>query len=169
VGGTCVGNGTRRGRGEHDQVFGGTGLKSWGHGNRQPLEVEGGGPSRIYQRFGRWGTLRIQREGPFIKCPPVEKGKLQSPLPVERQDIKWRDEFPSYSPNVPELFLSKRTAGTKMEKSLRQTLSSYRLKLGPNSRGRLKAWHYYWDYGVLANRSLAWLPSKRLNKQMKEM
>ena len=41
-------------------------------------------------------------------------------------------------------------------------------KLEPISRGDSKAWHYYWCYGVLTDKSLAWLSSKRPNKQLTE-
>ena len=36
------------------------------------------------------------------------------------------------------------------------------------SRGGSKGWHYYWCYNVLADRNLAWLPSLRPQKQLKE-
>jgi hypothetical protein len=47
-----------------------------------------------------------------------------------------------------------------MERSLRK--SGTQLKGGP------KAWHYYWGYGALTKRDLAWLPSERPNKHLKE-
>ena len=43
----------------------------------------------------------------------------------------------------PELFLSKRTAKTKMEKSLRERRSSDQPKLASISRRGSKAWHHY--------------------------
>ena len=48
----------------------------------------------------------------------LEEG-TQSPPPVERQGIKWDDRVPQ-SKTDPELFLSQRTAGTKMENILRK-------------------------------------------------
>jgi hypothetical protein len=61
-----VGKGTGRGRGKHDHVLEGTGVKPWGlakrmeTGNLWRKEV-GGVPSRMYQWPGRWKTLKSQR------------------------------------------------------------------------------------------------------------
>jgi hypothetical protein len=43
----------------------------------------------------------------------------------------------------PELFLSKRTAGTEVEKRPRERRFSDRPKLGSSSREGFEAWHYY--------------------------
>jgi hypothetical protein len=46
-------------------------------------------------------------------------------VPVERQDIKWRDGVAIPVKNSdPELFLSERTSGTKIEKRLRKKRAS---------------------------------------------
>jgi hypothetical protein len=35
-------------------------------------------------------------------------------------------------------------------------------------QGQIGIHHYYWCYGLLTDRSLAWMPSERPNKQLKE-
>ena len=49
------------------------------------------------------------------------------------------------------------------------TLMGERSKLGYSLGGSPKAWHYYWYHGMLTNRDLSWLFSKRANKQLKEL
>jgi hypothetical protein len=65
----------------------------------------------------------------------------------------------------PELFLSKRITGTKIEKRQKERRSSDWPKLGSISRGGSKAWYY----GVLTDRSLSWLPSMRPIKQLSQV
>jgi hypothetical protein len=52
-----------------------------------------------------------------------------------------------------------------MEKKLRERRSSDWPNLGSIS---IKAWHYYWCYDMLTVKSLAWLSSGKLNKQLTE-
>jgi hypothetical protein len=51
---------------------------------------------------------------------------------LERQGINWKDVVD------PELFLYKRTTGTKMDENLRERRSSDQLKLGYSSMGGTK-------------------------------
>jgi hypothetical protein len=66
---------------------------------------------------------------------------LQNLPLVERQGITWRDESKTLTVknSNSELSLSKRTAGTKIEKRLRERRSKDWPKLGPISRGGSKA------------------------------
>jgi hypothetical protein len=57
-----------------------------------------------------------------MKCPKIGRENLQSP-PVERQEAGWGCII-TVKHSYPELFLSKRTSGTKMEKTLRERMSS---------------------------------------------
>jgi hypothetical protein len=61
----------------------------------------------------------------------------------------------------PELFLSKRNAGTKMEQRLKERLAIYWPNLGSIPWAGIIPWDYYWCYSLLADRSLAWLYSER--------
>ena len=54
-----------------------------------------------------------------------------------------------------------------MEESLNERRFSYQPNLGSIPTGEM-AWHYYWCCGVLTNRRLAWLSSKRPKKQLSE-
>jgi hypothetical protein len=65
----------------------------------------------------------------------------------------------------PELFLSERTVGTKMEKSPRKESSSDRPKLGLGRSRGLTLLVMLW---CAHKRGISLLPSKRPNKQLKE-
>jgi hypothetical protein len=66
----------------------------------------------------------------------------------------------------PELFLSKRTTVTKMEKKPRKRGVQWLAQIGTHLKEKLQAWHYYWSYDVLTDRRLASLSFKRPNMQL---
>ena len=76
-----LGEGTGRGKGEHDQVLG-VGVRNEAmkankkNGNRQPLEMGGGGNLSNVPETWRIDTFRTQREGPQMKCSIVGRGNL---------------------------------------------------------------------------------------------
>jgi hypothetical protein len=78
--------------------------------------------------------------------------------------VEVRGCHPTVKNSGPELFLSKESSETKMDKGLKERRSSGMPKLRPCSKEGLKAWHYYWCYGVLTNKGLSLLPSKKAQK-----
>ena len=73
--------------------------------------------------------------------PYNEKRELEASTSSRKTRHHVEDEIPVKN-SVPELFVSERTAGTKMEKSLRKRRSNYSPKLGSSTREDPKAWHY---------------------------
>ena len=76
-------------------------------------------------------------------------------------------EFFTIKISDPELFLSKRNAGTKMEQRMRKGHLVTGSTWAP-SHGATKPRLDHWCYVVLADRSLVWLSSERLNQQLTE-
>ena len=82
--------------------------------------------------------------------------------------VKGQGYWPTVKISDPELFLSKRTRGSKMEKRLKERWSNDQPNLGSISWEGTKSWHYFWCYDVLTDGSLAWLSSKWPYQQLTE-
>jgi hypothetical protein len=105
-------------------------------------------------------------EVPFVDLRVWATGiLLEPPPPPHPHTSPLSNEFKALSHF---LFVSKRTAGTKMEKKLRERQYSDQINFRSTSRGGSKAWYNFWCYDVLTDRSLAWLSSERPNKQLAE-
>jgi hypothetical protein len=106
-----------------------------------------------------WKTFRI------FSLP--RRLTLYSPPLAGRQDIKCGMGLPSHSHiSDSKVYLFERI--TMMEIETEEKKVQWQAKVGSSSRGGPKAWHYYWGYGELTKRNLAWLPSEWPNKQLKE-
>jgi hypothetical protein len=76
------------------------------------------------------------KRGNLNEMPNREESKLVKSTSSRKQGIKWKDRLKNFDP---ELFMSKRTAGTKMEKRLRERRFSDQPNLESISRGSSKA------------------------------
>ena len=130
--GTWVGAGSERGSGNMIRNCEGCGggLKPWGsaenNGNIQPQEVGYRGPSRRFQRPRRWETPRTQRERETLdKVLYSGEGELVESTSSGGTGIKWRC-CPICIIFDPELFLFEGTAGTKLEKNMKERMSTDR-------------------------------------------
>jgi hypothetical protein len=69
----------------------------------------------------------------------ITKMKTLKTVKLTRQGIKWRNGISIVKNSDPELLLSLRTAGTKMETRMKEMRSRDRPKLGSSSRLRPQA------------------------------
>jgi hypothetical protein len=87
----------------------------------------------MYQRPGRWDTLKTQREGGTLdeELYSVE-GELvgSTSSGVSGHPVMGQCCIPTVKTSDPELLMSEGTALAKMEKSMRKRRSSDRPKLG---------------------------------------
>ena len=60
------------------------------------------------------------------------------------------------------------TVGTKTREEPERKEVHWQVQIGIQHKGRPEAWHCYWSYGMLADRSLAWLSFEGPNKQLRE-
>ena len=109
--------------------------------NKQPQEVGGRGPSRMYQSES-WEVRDSQdlKGGTLDEIPNSERElkEFTSSRKTGHQVERWGCH-PTVKNSDSELFLFKGTTGTKMEKRLRERRSSEWPKLGSSSRVDSKA------------------------------
>jgi hypothetical protein len=94
----------------------------------------------------------------------VGRENLYNPFPVERHghQVEWWGCHPIAKNSDTELFLSKRTSGTKLEKRLRERQSNGWPNLGSISQGEVPRPGTYWCYGVLTDKSLVCRESQKI-------
>jgi hypothetical protein len=110
------------------------------NGNRKPQEV--GGRRTLLNIPETWKVRDTQdsERGTIDEMPKNEERELiesTSSRKTGHQVKRWGCHL-IIKNSEPELSLSKRTAGTKMEKTWRERMSSDRPKLGSSSRGGSK-------------------------------
>jgi hypothetical protein len=135
-------------------------IRYWGQGpewspdgqqNEWKYTTSGGGrrgdPLECTRDLGGERNVKIQRD----EMPNSGKKELVQSTSNRKtgHQVEGWGCHPTIKNSDRELFLSKRTAGKKTEKRLRERRSSDRPKLQPISWGDSKAWHYYWCYDVL--------------------
>jgi len=141
------------------------------HGRQRDrgMWVGGGGERGIMIKYGEGRQERSSEQNEW-KCSTVGRGNSQSPPPVERWGIKWRDgvAIPQSKILTQNCSCLKELQGQKQRIAGGKGSPVIDPTWDPFQGGGSKAWHYYWCYGMFADRSLAWLSSERLKKQLTE-
>ena len=133
--------------------------------NRQPQEI--GDPREYIRDVGR--ESQDSKGGTLVEMPHSRERELIETTSSRKTGHQMRDEvaIPQSHlwPIIAPVWKSYRDRnGEKPEEKKVQQQS----QTESSSREGHKAWHYYYGYGALIKRDLSWLPSERLNKQMKK-